>query len=401
MKLLLFSLLALCVGSMPLMAQSKAEKAFGKLADKVNNKSYSSKHLKAAAADSASTVLDGKEVRKDSEGLSGIYYFTHPILVKNSGGKTVVVKKVLLDYLENDDKGKGIYVVYLKAAASFEDPNSSKYIKPATFFPGSTPRETNIKVGKKTGHMFFDDRIYENRLWTYFAPEGSHTNFGSGIRELEKGIFIMDYSSPENESQIPEFLKKHHYVVFFRADKAAAAHALTQEEICKRLIAIDKKIEVANKDGSTGFNLPKPGGGKTELFDKAREATTKILQDHINKQGKGSTNHSLLYIYTLTPTPYWKDIVDKRMVNGTQKEVKIGRYTEYYAVLQNNAPEPYKGIWQFNNKYSYIIVQVAEKMKGDAHSINEFTGTYYIHAISQPFFLSEEENATIMRFKGQ
>ena len=79
---------------------------------------------------------------------------------------------------------------------------------------------------------------------------------------------------------------------------------------------------------------------------------------------------------------------------------------QYIVVCENTNTKPStKDEWNQENKYCYFLVNVVEHVKDrtvnrmSAASEGEFAGTYLLQNYSQPYFLNDEENDKVMRFK--
>ncbi len=121
---------------------------------------------------------------------------------------------------------------------------------------------------------------------------------------------------------------------------------------------------------------------------------------------KGRTNFKPLYSYCFQQYGVFSDVTESRVVGlGTQK-IYIGRMVQYVVVCENTNTNPSTtDIWNRENKYCYFLVNVVESVKDK--SINrtspaqsgDFSGTYVLQNYSIPYFLNEEENDKVMRFK--
>jgi hypothetical protein len=122
----------------------------GKFGEKMNAKIQGTdgpnkKELEEAAKDSSSTFLDSKELKKDAQGIGGIYYSTIPITAQTMGNNPMTnapFEKQIKKFLVNYDETK--YSVTLNTQHSYETSNDTKWVKAALWTSTTGSVEENF-----------------------------------------------------------------------------------------------------------------------------------------------------------------------------------------------------------------------------------------------------------------
>ena len=281
-----------------------AQSLMKKLAEKANAGTKREEHKKVeekkvltpqeiASADSASTFLDGKEILKDSRGMSGIYYANTLIDIdfdmRNEELRTPFAKKFLINYDESTPNP----VLSINTQYAYETTDRTKFVKRAEFFMTAYDRTILQKSGvfwtgednnvanshySYATHTATEDlqgnRIFGNDVWVSFT---------GSIIEAEPGILLIgSIYEPDYKKEINYSKKFKVLVVLYKAEKAEAAKKYTND------YAWDKVAQLANKsdnvDAATG-SLPAEYfkdatlNGEALAFAKASAA-----KDHPNEQ---------------------------------------------------------------------------------------------------------------------
>jgi hypothetical protein len=396
-------------------AQGFLEKKLAKLAEAANTSTYSKSDYEAAAKDSASAFLDGKEILKDSRSLSGIYYSTTPIYAMTEGDKPKTLKKFLVNYTETPDYNNkiDIYNQY-----SYETTNNAKYCKPASFVATISPPSKDIMSSNAVGSLFLGTSNYDASKYTFFTGsykkdlQGNYIPDGTmkakwnngGIIEIEPGIIligstrvILDKDHKVIITELENYKKYNELTVLYKAGKEALAAKYTKEYMWDKLADFTvRNYEAGQKMGYT-FRLSPPGHlGIIPEHQAMKDVAGKLYEEAAKAKGYPI---KVLYVYSLQG-PYYNVIKGIRPVGAMPMQVNIGRSVSFYVVFENLKPAKMDpNVWHAPNKYGFTTVTVGENMRDDLYNINEYSGKYYLPNFPAPFWLDASENA--MMFKGK
>lgn len=404
----------LCIAGQYANAQGFLEKKLAALEASANTTSYSKADLEEAAKDSTNTLLDGKEVMKDSRALSGIYYSKTPIYAMTEGDKPKVLKKFLVNYTETADFNNKIM---LSNQYSYETTNYAKYVMPATFVSTTSPPSNGIVTSNKVGCLFLGNSNYEAIKYkfisgnykkdiqgNYIADGTLKSNWNNSFLEIEPGILLIGsltvYLDNDGKVKKEEFdLQKRfsELTILYKPGKEALAAKYTREYMWDKLAEFwIKNKEVGDKEGYM-FRLssPSPQGNVPE-HQKMKDAAAKLFEEMA--AGKGYPI-KVLYVYT-KQGPFYNAVTSVRAIGGMPVTVPTGRSVDFYVVYENLKPGKMQpNPWFAPNKYGQSVVTVAENMRDDMHSINEFNGRYYLPNFAIPYWLDSTEDP--MKFKGK
>lgn len=289
--------------------QSNAQGFLKKLNDKANagNKKEETKKVEdkkilspqeIAAADSANTFLDSKEILKDSRGMSGIYYANTLIDLDfdlpNNSLPTPFAKKFLVNY----DESTPNHVLSINTQYAYETTDRTKFVKRAEYFMTSYGQS----IVKKSGVFWTGE--YNNMANSYYSyathsstkdlqgnlifDKDEWVSFNGTILEAEPGILLIgSIVQPDYKKEINYSKKFKVLVVLYKADKAEAAKKYIND------YAWDKVAELAyksdNVDASTG-SLP------AEYFKDAK-LNAEALAFAKASAAKNHPNEQVQYIY--------------------------------------------------------------------------------------------------------
>ena len=375
--------------------------------------------VKKMQADSASDVLD-KEYLKikghvDPLGIIGVYYLKYPLRL--SGEHNGFVKKVLLDY--NDEKKK----IYVITSFTVGEKDKLEIRESGDNAVGSGTRAT-IAMGSLLyagGEQGFGTQYNEispsfivNGFDKYVFNRFEQKEL-AGFAEIDKGVYYLipmgEPGCPTNDKE-----QKEKYDASMKKDNLFC-NLMTKIENYEKLKNYDHKIILAKRcelqikfeeflgKDKGGFGLPSPtNGDEIPMFNPFGKQAIAALESGF--ANKGRTNFKPLYSYCFQQYGVFSDVTESRVVGlGTQK-IYIGRMVQYVVVCENTNTNPSTtDIWNRENKYCYFLVNVVESVKDK--SINrtspaqsgDFSGTYVLQNYSIPYFLNEEENDKVMRFK--
>lgn len=304
-----WGLLLACIGifNFASIAQSKLENAFGNAQDKMNAKK-SAKSSSAGQKDLESTVLDDKEILKDSRGMSGIYYAKTPFQGFAPNNKKYTVQKLLVNYRETPDNKKN--KIEISTQYAFET-NKTRIISPMIF----SPDLTDVKLGERTGALYIREGDYTNQRYQYQTysssekdfsgkPKAYYTGFHSkSFVEIEPGILLigdLTVYSKDGEKEINEYKQTKEVVVLYRKEKAAEAEKYTREYCWDKLVAFWKKYNAASDDlDGEKVEMPAPLTNAKEAPSNAD--IVKAVEARITKF---QWNETVDYVYIISE---WKN----------------------------------------------------------------------------------------------
>lgn len=415
MKHLFITICALTLSGSAI-AQSFLDKKLAKLQEGMNSATYSKSDYEAAAKDSASPFLDGKEIPKDSRNIGGIYYSKTPIYAMTEGDKGKVLKKFLVTYTETESYNNKI-MIYNQY--SYETTNEAKYVIPATFVSTSNPPSVDIMNSNVAGALYLASSSYDSRKYTYNSTDykkdiqGNYIANGKtmgnwnngGMIEIEPGIIILGgstvYLDDKGNPKKEEFDLQRRFrelTVLYKPGKEAIAAKYTREYMWDKLAEFYKKLKEAGDKAGYRFTLPSPSPiGIVPEHQAMRDAAIKLFEDAAKAKGYPI---KVLYVYSYHTGPYYNSIKGIRAIGNVPMQVNIGRSVAFYAVFENlklgtKQPNP----WYAPNKYGYAAIEIGENMRDDLFNINEFTGKFYLTHFPVAMWLDASENA--MKYKGK
>lgn len=242
-------------------------KDFNSLLKKLKQSQGMRKLNAIAAADSASTFLDGQEILKDSRGMSGIYYSTFPIKLtfdlSNSSIPTPYAKKFLVNFDETQPNP----VLSINSQYAFETTDRTKFVKRATFWLDGYWRnvlqKTSVFASSEADNV--DNHKYE--YYTHskttdlqgnsMLGEDFLTTFDGMIYEAEPGILFILGSSMDTESfkkDLNHAKKFGVIVILYKAEKASAVAKYTNDVAWDKIKELTDKINTAGN--ATTATLP-------------------------------------------------------------------------------------------------------------------------------------------------
>jgi hypothetical protein len=216
-----------------------------------------------AAIDSADTFLDSREIKKDSRGLSGIYYSSIPVKVFKDLDGVIWAKKFLINY----EEGSNRHDIWINTRLAFETTDRTKFAERANFYLD----EGGLGKLEKSGVVFTFNGDNGNNRYQYNTHNDTkdlqgNTIFGEDylnhwgsaeIIEVEPGIIFIGEinitSLDPREKTHKEYLERQRkfevLVVLYKKEKATEA----AKYIASNEVAWDKLAELAKKyHGITG-----------------------------------------------------------------------------------------------------------------------------------------------------
>lgn len=375
--------------------------------------------VKKMQTDSASDVLDKEYVKikghADPLGVIGVYYLKYPLRL--SGKYNGFVKKVLLDY--NDEK-KRIYII---TSYTIEEKDKLYISESGDGAVGAGTRATKAmgslfyaggNQGFGTEYRIISPNFIVNGFDKYVFNKQEHEKVG-GIIEIDKGVFYLKPWSDDMCAIGDKYAQERNAAI--NKQDNIFFNLMTKKENIEKMKTFDHKAilakscelrvkfkEFAQKDKG-GFGLPLPtNGDDLPMFNPFGKAAIAALESGF--KSKGRTNFKPLYAYCFQQNGIFSPVTEKRAVGLTTENIYIGRMVQYIVVCENTNTKPStKDEWNQENKYCYFLVNVVEHVKDrtvnrmSAASEGEFAGTYLLQNYSQPYFLNDEENDKVMRFK--
>ncbi len=305
----------------------------GKFGEKMNAKIQGTagpnkKQLEEAASDSSSTFLNGKEVLKDSRGLSGIYYSNTAIAAGTMGNNPMTnqpYEKMIKKFLVNYDETK--YTIKLNTQYSYETGNDTKWVKAAMWSSTTNPPKLGVDISTKAGGLFLSNKDYDNRKYTFFKGylvtkdlqgnyikgDALNSDFNSAdILEIEPGIILIGdlrVGKDGTESSLEMNKKYKEIIVLYKAEKASVAAKYTREYAWDKIDAFWKKYDSAGDEiEASNTTLAKPFAGKVK--DQPSDADLrKAVEARMTQYKWGET---LEYVYIISD---WKSEYQKLGIN--------------------------------------------------------------------------------------
>lgn len=299
---------------------------------------------KIALKDSASTFLDGKEILKDSRGMSGIYYATFPIKLEfslsNKDFPNPYAKKFLINY---DEKAKNPLLT-INTQYAYETTDRTKFVKCATFWLDGYWRNVLDKKGvfasseadnvDNTKYGFMTHSESKDLQGNSIYGEDWLTNFDGVIYEAEPGILLIT----GNFQTYTDYEKAKKYgvvAVLYKAEKAIQAAKYTNDVAWDKIKELTEKINAAGN--ATTATLP------TETFKDA-QITTETTTFAKQEAAKNHPNEQVQYTYIAGKD--WNIIRDKAsgaILKRTLKIIVVVKIGTQCAFEQASITQTYDG----------------------------------------------------------
>ncbi len=278
---------------------------------------------KLAAADSASTFLDGQEILKDSRGMSGIYYSTFPIHLTFSlddrNNPAPYAKKFLVNY---DESGKNP-ILSINTQYAYETTDRTKFVQRATFWLDTYWQEVLKKTGvfatseadnvDNTKYGFYTHKEAKDLQGNSIYGKDWMTNFDGNIFEAEPGILLILGNWQSFYEEDLDVAKKFGVVaILYKPEKAAEVAKYTNDYAWDRIHELRAKIKSAGK--ATTETLP------VETF-KDSELNAEALEFAKSYAAKNHPNEQVLYTYIAGND--WKIFRDKSSGAITKRTLRI------------------------------------------------------------------------------
>lgn len=280
---------------------------------------------KLAAADSASTFLDGQEILKDSRGMSGIYYSTFPIKINFSlsgNNPPPYAKKFLVNY----DESSKVPMLYINTQYAYETTDRTKFVKRASFWLDEkywqmVLKETGVFATSEADNV--DNSKYE--FYTHSESKDLQgnsiygkdwlTNFDGQIYEAEPGILLIVGKMQDTQSFQKDisYAKKYGVVaILYKAEKASEVARYTNDYAWDKIQELNSKIKSAGNAASG--KLP------VETFKDAK-INAEALEFAKSYAAKNHPNEQVLYTYIAGND--WNIIRDKNSGAITKRTLRI------------------------------------------------------------------------------
>jgi hypothetical protein len=299
-----------------------------------------------AAIDSADTFLDSREIKKDSRGLSGIYYSSIPVKVFKDLDGVIWAKKFLINY----EEGSNRHDIWINTRLAFETTDRTKFAERANFYLD----EGGLGKLEKSGVVFTFNRDNGNNRYQYNTHNDTkdlqgNTIFGEDylnhwgsaeIIEVEPGIIFIGRinitSLDPREKTHKEYLERQRkfevLVVLYKKEKATEA----AKYIASNEVAWDKLAELAKKyHGITGNTsalsdeLPIPVTG---FKDAPTAAALNVVAQNLLETSPSITDSKFDYVYTTTE---WQNIY--KTVGASALNTLVGRECKATLVVTTKA----------------------------------------------------------------
>ncbi len=298
--------------------------------------------VELAAVDSASTFLNDKEIKKDSRGLSGIYYSNIPIRASMFlGGDKKFVKKFLVNYNEDE---KLYNTIHINTQYGYETTDKNKWVRTAKFASGSSPASANITTALKAGYVWLNAADTDNGDYEYLTHNSTtdlqgntipaadyFTSWRSSdeILEVEPGILLIGDFWHGNEPRNNIAYKKKYsvIVVLYKAEKAQAAAIYTNEVCWDKVVEFQQKFDGTYKKASSDkFEMRKPVMGFKDE-PKAIDVTNAAKAFNASYQ----PSYKFEYAYVVSE---WKNVYEQLGVN--KQNTLVARVLEAAVIATKN-----------------------------------------------------------------
>lgn len=266
-----------------------------------------------ALKDSASTFLDGKEILKDSRGMSGIYYSTFPIKLEFSLSNKDIpepyAKKFLINY---DEKAKNPLIT-INTQYAYETTDRTKFVKCATFWLDAYWKNVLDKKGvfatseadnvDNSKYEFYTHGQKTDLQGNVIYGDDYFTNFDGNIYEAEPGILLIIGNHQNTLSFMNDLINAKKFgviAILYKAEKASEVSKYTNEYAWDIIKQLNDKIESAGNAATS--TLP------AETFKDA-----KIAQESLSfAKADAAKNHPKESVqYTYIAGKEWNIIRDK------------------------------------------------------------------------------------------
>lgn len=278
-----------------------------------------------ALKDSANTFLDGKEIMKDSRGMSGIYYSTFPIKLEFSLPNKEIPEPYAKKFLINYDERPAKPVLTINSQYAYETTDRTKFVKCATFWIDDYWK--NVLDQKGVFATSASDNV-DNDNYEYFTHTETQdlqgnsllgpdrlTNFEGTVYEAEPGILLIVGEMQNTKSFMKDldYAKKFGVIaILYKAEKAEAVKKYTND------VAWDKVKELSIKIDAAGY-------ATKETLPLEAMKDEKIKQESFNfAKSDAAINHPKEAVqYTYIASNEWNIIRDKNSGAILKRSLRI------------------------------------------------------------------------------
>ncbi len=278
-----------------------------------------------ALKDSANTFLDGKEIMKDSRGMSGIYYSTFPIKLEFSLPNKEIPEPYAKKFLINYDERPAKPVLTINSQYAYETTDRTKFVKCATFWIDDYWK--NVLDQKGVFATSASDNV-DNDNYEYFTHTETQdlqgnsllgpdrlTNFEGTVYEAEPGILLIVGEMQNTKSFMKDldYAKKFGVIaILYKAEKAEAVKKYIND------VAWDKVKELSIKIEAAGYATK-----ETLPVEALKDAKIKTESLNFAKSDAAKNHPKEAVQYTYIASNEWNIIRDKNSGAILKRSLRI------------------------------------------------------------------------------